>query len=152
MADLEIFQKLFYHIGVTYTLVLESFKSVNRNFWVIEYWYKTLKCKIWSTKTKPLFWKKQANLETFQKILPILQFPIFFFEVCQKPNSNLQSDWILVEGLKIPNLLNEYKTIFLGKLRNHWYLPKFLLYIGITYKYVLESLNQLSQIFWVIQY
>lgn len=30
---------------------------------MIEYWYTTQKSKLWSRKTKPLFWGEEANLE-----------------------------------------------------------------------------------------
>lgn len=30
---------------------------------MIEYWYTTQKSKLWSRKTKPLFWEEEANLE-----------------------------------------------------------------------------------------
>ena len=37
------------------------------------------------------------------------------FEVCEKPKSNNLSHGILVEGFVMPNFVDEYKTIFLGK-------------------------------------
>ena len=51
--------------------------------------------------------------------------------------------------MKIPNLLNKYKTIFLGKRKNIWYLSKILV---SYYKYVSEPLKVLTQINWVIEF
>ena len=43
-------------------------------------------------------------------------FPKFHFELCQKLRLNLLHHGILVQGFTMPPLVNEYKTIFLGKL------------------------------------
>ena len=37
------------------------------------------------------------------------------FEVCQKTKSNLLRDWIFGQSFRMPNLMNDYKIIFLGK-------------------------------------
>ena len=46
------------------------------------------------------------------------------FEFCQKPKSNLLSHGIFVQGFVIPNLVNKYKNIFLGKRGKPWSFPK----------------------------
>ena len=66
-ANFEIFQKRFPYIGVYYKYVLKSVKSLNRILWVMEYWFKVLQCKIWSTNTKPFFWESEAGFETLRR-------------------------------------------------------------------------------------
>ena len=34
----------------------------------MEYWFKALQCKIWSTNTKPIFWERKKKLEALQKL------------------------------------------------------------------------------------
>ena len=43
-------------------------KNLNGIFWVIEYWFKALAYKIWSTNTKPFSWESEKNLETLHKL------------------------------------------------------------------------------------
>ena len=50
----------------------------------------------------------------------ILEFPIYFFWICQKCKSNLLSHGTLFHGLKVRNLVNEYKIIFLWKRGESW--------------------------------
>ena len=57
--------------------------------------------------------KGRRTLKLSKNLLPILEFPINLFEVCQKPKSNLLSHGILVQGFIMPNLVDEYKTNFL---------------------------------------
>ena len=61
-----------------------------------------------------------------KNFLSILEFPINLLWICQKPKSNLLSDWILVQGFRMPNLVDEYKTIFLGKWGKAWNSPKLI--------------------------
>ena len=63
-------------------------------------------------------WNSPKSFSLYWRLLWI------YFEVCQKPQSNLLSDWILVEGFRMRNLVGKYKTIFLGKLGKFWNLPK----------------------------
>ena len=70
---------------------------------------------------KIIFWETEANLETSRRLSPYNGVSYKFFEIWKKPESNLRSNWILVQGFQISNLLNERKTIFLEKrywLRN----------------------------------
>ena len=64
-ANVETFQKLSPYIWVCYKFVLKSVKSLNRILWATEYWFKTIKCQIWLTNTKPFFSESEANVETF---------------------------------------------------------------------------------------
>ena len=72
--------------------------------------------QVLSTNTKPFFLGKRDKpwkcLKTFSLYWSFLQI---CFEVCQKPQSNLLSDGILVQCFRMPNLVHEYKIIFLGK-------------------------------------
>ena len=72
--------------------------------------------QVLSTNTKPFFLGKRDKpwkcLKTFSLYWSFLQI---CFEVCQKPQSNLLSDGILVQCFRMPNLVHEYKMIFLGK-------------------------------------
>ena len=62
--------------------------------------------------------------------------------MCRKPKSNLMSLRIMVQGLKMPNLVDEYKTIFLGKRGKRWnssrtvslYLSLLLICFGVCQK------------------
>ena len=71
--------------------------------------YKTVFLGKWS---KPCNSPKISSLSwSFLKIC---------FEVCEKPKSNHLSHGILVEGFIMPNVVDEYKTIFLGKRVKPW--------------------------------
>ena len=96
-------------------------------------------------------WRNHFSGKPKQTLKPMFKFPINFFEVCQKPKSNLLSHWILLQRFKIPNLLDEFKTIFLGKRCWLWIYQKLSSHIGIPYKLVLESVKSLNQIFWEIK-
>ena len=78
-TNLGTFRKLSHYIGVSYKFVSKSVKSLNWIFRVIEYWFKALEYKICWTNRKRFFWESQAKLETLQKSLPILDFPINLF-------------------------------------------------------------------------
>ena len=124
-ANLETLHKLSPYIWVSYKFVLKSVKSLNRILWATKYWFKTLKCQIWFTNTKPFFLGKRGSRWDAPKTFSLyLSFLKIYFEVCQKPKSNLMSYRILVQGFKMPNLVDEYKTIFLGKRGKHWNSPK----------------------------
>ena len=123
-ANIETLQKSALYIWLSYKLVLKPDKSPNRIFWATEYWFKTLKCEIWLTNTKPFFWESKGNVETPRTSLYNRVPYKFVFEVWEKPKSNLMSYRILVQGFKMRNLLDECKTIFLGKGGKRWNTPK----------------------------
>ena len=62
----------------------------------------------------------RQRLKVSKSFLPILEFPINFFWSLPKPKSNLLDLGILVHGLRMANLVDEYKTIFLGKRGKPW--------------------------------
>ena len=47
-----------------------------------------------------------------------------YFKVNQKPKANLLSDWMFVNWSRMPNLVNEYKTSFIGNRHKSWVLWK----------------------------
>ena len=60
------------------------------------------------------FRESETNIEFFRKLYPYVGV-FYIFEVCKNRKSNLLSYGILVQGFIMPNLVNEYKTIFLDK-------------------------------------
>ena len=77
-AKFETLQRLSIYIGVSYKFVLKSVKGLNQNFWVIEYWFKTLECQFWSTNRKLFFWESKTKLETLQKLFPYIEVSFKF--------------------------------------------------------------------------
>ena len=152
-TNLETLQKFSPYIGVSYNFVLKCVKGRNRIFWVIEYWYKALEWQIWSTNRKLFFFGKARQSFKFSKnVLSILEFPTNCSEVCQRPKSNLLSDWTLVKGFRMWNLVDEYETIFLGKWDKLGTLQKVSAYIGVSYKCFRKPPKGQNRIFWVIEY
>ena len=73
-ANIETLQNFSPYISVSYKCVLKSAKSLNRMFWAIEYWFKTLKSQIWFKNTKSIFCKNEANIETLRNFSPYISF------------------------------------------------------------------------------
>ena len=69
-TNVEILQKPFPYIWISYKFLLKSVKRLNQNLWVTESWNMALKCQIWLTNTKPLFWKSKTKVRTLQKRFP----------------------------------------------------------------------------------
>ena len=110
------------YLGVSYKFALKFVKSLSRTFWLIQNFWKGKKYLIWSTNIKPFFLECEKNLDfLFHRRF---HFVINFFEFCQKHNSNPRIDWILVQYLKMPNLLDKYKATFLGKQGWLWNFQK----------------------------
>ena len=59
---------------------------------------------------------------------------------------------ILVQGFKIPNLIDEYKPFFLEREANVETLQKFSPYIWVFYKFVLKSVKSLNRMLWATEY
>ena len=67
-------------------------------------------------KDKTIFLGKRSKRWNFPKTFFVYwSFLKICFEACEKRKSNLLSDWILVQAFIMPNFVNKYKTIFLGK-------------------------------------
>ena len=67
-GNLEIRQNLSCLIGVSYKFISKSVKNLNWIWWVMEYWFKSLQCKIWLMNKKPVFSESKGNLEAIQKL------------------------------------------------------------------------------------
>ena len=52
----------------------------------------------------------------------------------------------------MPNMVDKYKAIFLGKQGNLKTHPKFNPYIAVSYKLVLKSVKSLNRISWAMEY
>ena len=64
-------------------------------------------------KYKTIFLAKRDKAWNPRKTFS-LEFSIICFEVSKKPKSNLVSDRVLVQGFRMPNLVDEYNNIFMG--------------------------------------
>ena len=70
---------------------------------------------------KIIFLGKRPKCSNSSKMFSLyLSFLWNPFEICQKPKSNLIRLKIMAEGFKMPKLVDEYKTIFLGKQGKRW--------------------------------
>ena len=66
--NFETLHKLYLYIWICYKFVFQSVKSLNWIFWASKYWFKSWKCQIWLTNTKPFSWETKANLKTLQEL------------------------------------------------------------------------------------
>ena len=132
---------------------MTSAKSLNRIFWVIPYWFKTLDCEIWSTNTKSCFWESEEKLQTLQKLSPYISFSHKF--VVKPVKSLNRIFWAMQYCFRTLEcrIWSTNTKPFLweseGKLET---LLKLSLYIGVYYKIVLKFVKTLSRIFWVMEY
>ena len=78
-TNLQILEKLSPYIGVSDKFVLKSVKSLNRIFWVIEYWLKFLEAKFDRQIQNYFSRKVRESLELFKSFVPILEFPTNLF-------------------------------------------------------------------------
>ena len=92
-SSLKTLRKVLPHIGVSYNFLLKSVKSLNRMFWLIEYWYESKKCQICSATIKPFLWDSELNIETFQTCPPIFEWPMVFFPSHSTKTSIESSEW-----------------------------------------------------------
>ena len=114
-ANLEPFQKLSRYILVSYKFVLKYVNSLRRIFCNMEYWFKTLKDQSWLTNTKPFFWESKANLETLQKISPLIS--VFYIFVLKSVKSLNRIFWAMeywFKALKFQIWLTNTKPFFPG--------------------------------------
>ena len=131
-ANLETLQNFSPYIWVSYKFLLQSVNSLNRIFWTTGCLFKALKCQVWLTNTKPVYWESEANIETFEKVsLYIWVSYKFVLKSGKKVKLNILSYGILVQGFEMQNVVDEYKTIFLGKRGTPWNSPNsFSLYLS----------------------
>ena len=88
-AKPQTLQKFSPYIGVSFKFVLNSVKRLNRIFWAVEYWSKTLQCQIWLTNTKAFSWESETNLGTLQKISPYIGVTYKFVLKCAKNRNRI---------------------------------------------------------------
>ena len=75
---------------------------------------------------KAIFWRNLGRRWNSPKTFSLYwSFPKSYFAFCQKAKANHLSDWILIQGIRMPNLVEEYKTIFLGNRGKPWELFKY---------------------------
>lgn len=126
-TSLETLQKLSSQIGVNYKLDVKCVKSLNRDLWGIEHWYKVQKRQILSESAKSCFWKMEESLKTFQNLSFYL---LVTYKFILKSIKSLNSIfWWLNIGIKlrnkkIPKLVDKHKTISLGIRGKCWNFAK----------------------------
>ena len=138
-ANVETLQNLLC-IWVSYKFVLKSVKSLNRILWATEYWFKSLKCQIWLTNTKPFFWESEANVETLQKPSPYIWVSYkFVLKSVKSLNRILWATEYWFKALKCQIWLTNTKPFSWESEANVEYLQKPSSYIWVSYKLVLKS-------------
>ena len=130
-----------------------SMKTINRIFWVIEYWLKTLEYESWSANTKLFFWETEAKFETLQKLSPYLWVTYRFVLKCVKSrNRTFWATEYWLKTLEYKIWLTNARPFFSENRRNLGTLQKFSPYIGFTYNVVLKCVKGRNRIFWAIEY
>ena len=81
-------------------------------------------------KYKTIFvWKQDKPLNSKKTFSLNWGFLWICFDVSQKPKSSFLSDWILVQGITIPSLVDKYKTVLFENRGKPWKSRKTLFYI-----------------------
>ena len=125
-TNLETLQKLSSYIRVFDKYVLKSLKNKSNllNDWIL---VVSFSMEDLVSKCITIFLGKQGKRCNSPKIFCLRWSSLkICFEICKKPEWNHLSHGILVEGLIMPNLIDEYKTIFLEKQAKPWISPKSL--------------------------
>ena len=144
-AALETFQKFSSHIWVIYKLVLESVKSLNSIFEVMEYWWKVQKCIICE--------KGRQIIKVSKIFLSIFEFPEnFFLKSVKSLNRIFWATEYWFKALKCQIWLTNTKPFFWESEANLETLQKLSLYIWVSYKFVLKFVKSLNRIFWAMEY
>ena len=144
-ANLETFQKIFLHIGVSYKFVSNSSKSINRIFWTIEYWYKAWKYQFFLINTKPFFWGNEANLETFRRTSTHLGVSYkLVLKSAKSINGIFGAMEYLFKALQCQIYSTNTRPFFWQSEANFDTLQKCSSYIGVSYKFVLKSVKCLN--------
>ena len=144
-GKVETLQKLSPHIGISYKFFLKPVKTLNRIFWTFEYWFTAWECQIWLTNTKPFFWESEANLGTHQKKFPWVGFSYKFVFKCVKSRNRIL--WAMeywFKALECQIWSTNTKPFFWGKKANFGTLQKLSPYTGVSYKFVLKCVRNLS--------
>ena len=132
---------------------MKSRKSLNRIFWAMEYWFKSLKCQIWLTSTKTFFWESDAEIETLQKPSPyIWAFCKFVLKLRKSLNWIFWATEYWLKALKYRIWLTNTKPFSWKIGANFQSLQKLSGCIWDSHKFVLKSANKLNRIFWALEY
>ena len=107
--------KAFRYIRVSFSLVLKSVKNLNR----ISEWF-SIGSRLYNAKFGRRMWnhfsgKARQILRLSKNFLPILEFPINLFWIPSKTEME-SPEWLNIgSAFLMLNLVEEYKTIFLGR-------------------------------------
>ena len=152
-ANVESLQKRSPYIWVSSKLVLKPVKSVNRIFWATEYWFQALKRRIWLTKTRPLFWESEANVETLQK--PSFYISVsyeFILKSAKSLNRILWATEYWFKALKCQIWLMNIKLFFWKTEANVETLQKPSPYVWVSCNFVFQSEKSLNRILLATEY
>ena len=138
---------------VSHKFVLKSSKILNRIFWVTEYLFKDLECKIWSTNTKPFFWKSETKLQTLEKLSPYIGVSKkFAFKTLNTLNRIFWPMEYWFKSWECQIWSTNTKAFFWESETNFGTLQKVSPYTGGSHKFISKSPQDINQIFWVIKY
>ena len=152
-ANVETLQKLSPYIWVSYKFVLKSVNSLNWIFLGTEYWFKTLKCQIWLTNTKPFFCEGEGNFKTLQNSSSYIWVSQkFAFKSVRSLNWILWATEYWLRALKWEIWLTNRKPFFYESEANVETLQKVSPYIWVSYKLILKSVNSLTRMFLAREY
>ena len=152
-ANLETLQNLSPYIWVSYKFLLKSVNSLNRIFWTTGCLFKALKCQVWLTNTKPVYWESEANIETFEKVSLYIWVSYKFVL-----KSGKRLNWIFwateywLKALKCKLWLTNTKLFFWESEAHLETLQTLSLYIWVSNKFFLESVKILNRILWATEY
>ena len=132
---------------------MKSISGLNRIFWAAEYWFKALKHHIWLANIKPFFWESEANMETLRNFSPYIWI---FYKFLMKSVKSLSRILCATEywskTLKCQVWVTNTKPFFWETETNFLTLQKLCLYISVSYKFVLKSVNSLNWILCATEY
>ena len=92
----------------------KSAKSLIRNLWTVEHWFKSLKCQIWLTNTKPFFLEKRDRRWNSRKNFSPCIF-LFYKFVLKSVSSLNQLVWATeywFKALKVQICFTNTKLLF----------------------------------------
>ena len=154
--NVETIQKFSPYICVSYKFVLKSVKILNRISWATESSFKSLKCQIRLTNTKPFLWQSKANVETLQKCFSYIGVSYkLVLESVKRRNRIFWDTEYWFKALKCEIWLTNTKLFFWESEANVETLQKPSSYIWFSYKFVLKSGEDLGLLwllfFWMLK-
>ena len=118
----------------------------------MKYWFKTLGCQILLKNTKSFFWESETNLRTLQNFSAYIGVSYKF--VLKSVKTQTRIFWAMQYWFKAWECeiwSTNTKLFFWKRETKLQTLQKLSPYIGVSYKFVLKSVNSLNRFFWVIQ-